>query len=223
MRRYLFPAILGLVGVAILLSLGFWQLRRLEWKEALLAGIEAGIAAPAQPLPAAPEPSQKYLPVTVSGRTLGPELLVLGGNRETGGGYLVVSAFQTDGGRRIMVQRGFIPEAERKTPRPPVALAIEGNLHWPDETSSATPKPNLAENIWFARDVPAMAAALGTEPVLVVARTVRGDTQGIDPVPVSVTGIPNNHLEYAITWFMLAVVWAGMTAYLTARIRSRSF
>ncbi len=67
-----------------------------------------------------------------------------------------------------------------------------------------------------------MAAALETEPVLLVAREVAGDAQGIVPVPVTTEGIPNNHREYAITWFSLAAVWAGMTLYLLWRIRRRS-
>lgn len=223
MRRYLFPAIVGLVGVAILLNLGLWQLRRLHWKEAMLAEIQARIDAPPQMLGAHPDPSQKYTPVEIHGQTTGQEILVLSGTRETGGGYQVVSGFTTDQGREIMVDRGFIPEGARHTPRPPVALQVRGNLHWPQEATGATPAPNLAEKIWFARDVPAMAAQLGAEPVLVVARAVDGDAQGIQPVPITITGIPNNHLEYAWTWFMLAMVWAGMTVYLVSRIRSRTY
>jgi surfeit locus 1 family protein len=51
---------------------------------------------------------------------------------------------------------------------------------------------------------------------------VTGDAQGIAPVPVSVEGIPNNHRQYAITWFSLAAVWAGMTLYLLWRIRRKT-
>ena len=40
MSRYVFPLLLGVVGVAILCSLGTWQLHRLTWKEAMLADIE---------------------------------------------------------------------------------------------------------------------------------------------------------------------------------------
>lgn len=222
MRRYLFPAILGIAGVAILLSLAVWQLQRMEWKQAMLAEIQAGIDASAGPLPAAVDPSMKYRPVELAGRTTGQEILVLSGTREAGGGYLVISAVETTDGRRVMVDRGFVPEGARHTPRPPVDLRIRGNLHWPQEKGGATPEPNLTEGIWFARDVPAMAAQLGTEPVLIVASAVEGDAQEIEPIPVGITGIPNNHLEYAVTWFMLAAVWAGMTAYLISRIRRRS-
>lgn len=223
MRRFIFPAILGVVGVAILLTLGVWQVRRLHWKEGMLADIQSRIDAPSQPLPATVGQDQKYQPVTISGRTTGEEILVLSGTRDSGGGYLVISGFVTGDGRRIMVDRGFIPEDDRRKPRPPVDLTVRGNLHLPLEASSSTPAPNLAEGIWFARDVPAMAAQLGTEPVLVVAAAVDGDAEGIDALPIGITGIPNNHLEYAWTWFMLAAVWAGMTVYLISRIRQRSF
>ena len=219
MRRIAPPLIFGVVGVAILLALGFWQLGRQTWKDAMLAEITAGIAAAPVTLPVSIDPSMKYLPVLVSGRTTGDEILILSGTRDLGGGYQVVSGFETADGRRIMVDRGFIPQDDRHVARPPVALTLRGNLHWPSEKTSSTPKPNLTEGIWFARDVPAMAAKLGTEPVLVVAAAVEGDAQGIDPLPVAVTGIPNNHAEYAVTWFMLAAVWAGMTAYLISRIR----
>lgn len=223
MRRYLFPVLLGLTGCAILLSLGFWQLRRLDWKETMLAQIQSRIDAPPQPLPAAPDPSMKYRPVSVSGTTTGDEVLVLSGTRDLGGGYQVVSGFVTDDGRRIMVDRGFVAQDARHSPRPPVHLTVAGNLHWPQEKAGSTPEPNLSENIWFARDVPAMAAHLGTLPVLVVAARVGGDAQGVMPIPVAITGIPNNHLEYAVTWFMLAAVWGGMTIGLIWRIRQRHY
>lgn len=223
MRRYLGPLLFGIVGCAILVALGVWQMQRAEWKAGLLADIQRGIDAPPGPLPAAVDPSLKYHPVTVSGTTTGDELLVLGGTRESGGGYRILSGFVTDEGRRIMVDRGFVPEDARHAPRPPTALRVEGNLHWPDETGSATPAPNRAENIWFARDVPAMAAALDAEPVLVVASRVTGDAQGVSPIPVGIEGIPNNHLGYAVQWFGLAAVWAGMTAALIWRIRQRRF
>lgn len=223
MRRYLFPLFAGILGCVILISLGMWQLRRMEWKEAMLADITAGIAAAPAALPDSVDPSMKYMPVQVSGVTTGQEIDMLSGSREQGGGYQVISGFQTDDGRRIMVDRGFVPQEDRHRPRPPVRLEITGNLHWPDEKGSATPEPNLDENIWFARDVPAMAGQLDTLPILVVAREVRGDAQGVQPIPVAIEGIPNNHLSYAMQWFMFAAVWAGMTVALIWRIRQRKY
>lgn len=223
MRRYLFPLILGVVGTAILIALGVWQLQRLAWKEGMLDQIQARIDAAPVPLPAKVDPSMKYDPVTVSGRTTGQEIDVLSGTKESGGGYQIVSAFETTDGRRILIDRGFVPQDDRHKPRPPVDLTLVGNLHWPQEKGSATPDPNRTENIWFARDVPAMAAELGTEPVLVAVSEVQGDAQGVQPIPVAIEGIPNNHLSYAMQWFLLAATWAGMTVYLIWRIRQRTY
>jgi surfeit locus 1 family protein len=65
-----------------------------------------------------------------------------------------------------------------------------------------------------------MAAKLQTEPTLIVASTPTGD--GIAPMPVDTSGIPNNHWGYAIQWFLLAATWAGMTVFLLWRIRGRT-
>ena len=73
-----------------------------------------------------------------------------------------------------------------------------------------------------ARDVPAMAAHLETEPVLVIARTVTGTDARATPLPVSTEGIPNSHLGYAIQWFGLALVWAGMTGFFLWRMHRRT-
>ncbi|SET67052.1 SURF1 family protein [Paracoccus homiensis] len=223
MRRYLFPLILGVVGCAILISLGSWQLRRMAWKEGLLAQIQAQIDAAPVPLPDTFDPAMKYMPVEVSGTTTGDEIHVLSGTKDQGGGYQIVSRFITDDGRDILLDRGFVPQEGRRLERGPTRLEVRGNLHWPDEKGSATPEPNLDENIWFARDVPAMAQLLDTMPVLVVASHVTGDAQGVQPIPVAIEGIPNNHLSYAVQWFMIAAVWAGMTVALIWRIRRRTY
>lgn len=222
MRRYLFPLILGLAGCAILIALGQWQLRRLDWKTALLAEIDSRIAAPAGPLPQDAGAGAKYTPVRITGQTVGQELFVPSGEKGIGAGYEVITAFVTAEGRHILLDRGYIPEDAQTVPRPPVTLTVTGNLHWPEETDSYTPPPDAGRHIWFARDAVAMAAALGTEAAMVVAKTVEGDAQGITPVPISATGIPNDHLNYAITWFSMAAVWAGMTAFLLWRIRRGS-
>lgn len=223
MRRYLFPMILGVVGCAVLIYLGLWQLDRRAWKEDMLADITAGIQADPVPLPDAIDPSMKYLPVTVSGTTTGAEIDVLSHTREQGAGYQIVSRFVTDDGRAILLDRGFVPQEARRIDRPPVRLQVTGNLHWPQDASSSTPAPNMDENIWFARDVDAMALTLDTLPVLVVASAVEGDNQGARPLPVAIEGIPNNHLSYAVQWFLIAATWAVMTLALIWRIRQRSY
>lgn len=222
LRRLLVLLIPAFALTAVLVSLGVWQLQRMDWKAQQLAAIQRGIEQPAGPLPPAVDPSMRYLPVVVAGRTTGQEILVLSGTKELGGGYNVVSAFETADGRRIMVDRGFIPQDDRHAARPPVALTVTGNLHWPDEKGRSTPEPDLKAGIWFAREVSRMAGHLGTEPVLVVARAVEGEAQGILPLPLDVSGIPNNHLSYAVQWFLFALICFGMTMALAWRIRRQT-
>lgn len=219
-RRMILPLLFGLVGAAILIGLGTWQVQRLHWKEGLIATAEAKIAMPAVALPTQPDPvADRYLSVTVQGRFLGPEAHVLTSIQGQGPGFLVIAAYQTDDGRRILVDRGFVPETAKTAPRPPREVAVTGNLNWPDDVNSATPPPDEGRGIWFGRDVTAMASALGTEPLMLIARSDTGD--GVQAQPVSAT-FRNDHLGYAITWFSLAVVWLGMTVSYLWRIRRRN-
>jgi surfeit locus 1 family protein len=221
MRRIVVPLLFGVFGVGILVSLGVWQLQRLGWKEAVIAQIDARIGAAGVALPASPDPLvDRYLPVQVSGRLTGDELDVLVSRKQIGAGYRVISALETDTGRRVLVDRGFLAEDARGLPRLATTLVVEGNLVWPDEVDGFTPAPDPKLGIWFARDLPAMAAALSAEPILIVARSDTGD--GIDPMPVDSSAIPNDHLNYAITWFLLALVWSGMTGLLVWRMRRKA-
>ena len=218
MRRLIFPILLGVVGCGILISLGVWQVQRLAWKEAYLAGIEAKIAADPVDLPAAlTAAADSYLPVTVTGRFTGAALEVLSGKKDVGAGVRVIAAFQTDAGRRVLVDRGFVLMDFRDAPLEVTAAVVTGNLHWPQDADENTPPPDAATGLWFARDVPAMAAALGTEPVLIVARGMTGD--GIEAMPLDTSTIPNDHAGYAFTWFALALIWAVMTGALLWRLR----
>ena len=224
MRRLIFPLLLGLVGCAVLIGLGVWQLERLQWKEAKLAQIDAKITAAPVALPASvTEKDDIYLPVMVQGRLLGPEALVLTGLNEAGAGYRVIGAFEVAGGpRKIMVDLGFVAEADRGFARPTGPMMVSGNLNWPSEKDSYTPEPDLLRGIWFAREVERMANVLGTEQVLVVARSIDPAIPAISPLPVDTSSVPNDHFNYAITWFSLAVVWLGMTCLLVWRIRRRT-
>ncbi len=222
MRRMFWPLVFGLGGLAILLALGFWQLDRLEWKRGILAEIEDRIAGDPAPLPLDPQPDRdRYLPVAVVGHYLPGEIHVLIGRRLVGAGYRIIAPFETESGRRVLIDRGFVRAADKSAPRPPrgETSRVTGNLHWPQERDSFTPDADLSENVWFAREVDAMARNLGTEPLLIVARDATGD--GIEPLPVGTEGIPNDHLQYALTWFGIAVLWAGMTGLLLWRIRRR--
>ncbi|WP_170588001.1 SURF1 family protein [Ruegeria arenilitoris] len=220
MRRILFLLIFGLAGLAVLVSLGTWQVQRLAWKEGILADIEARIAADPVPLPEAVDPeADRYLPVEVSGEMLPGEIHVLVSVKQVGPGYRIIAPFRT-GDRTILVDRGFVPTTAKQAERQIGPTQVVGNLHWPDEIDGYTPDPDRAGNIWFARDVPALADALGAEPILLVARSQTDPA--ITPLPVDTAGIPNDHLQYAVTWFGLALVWAAMTGYFLWRGRAPS-
>jgi surfeit locus 1 family protein len=219
MRRLLIPLVFGLAGAAILVALGVWQMQRLAWKEAVLADIEARIATDPVPLPDAPEAARdRYLPVTFTGRFTGESADVLVSRKLIGPGFRIIEAFETQDARRVLVDRGFVPDDQRSAPRPlpGATVTVTGNLLWPDEITAMTPPPDLADNMWFARDLPALAETLKTEPLLIVARADTGP--GIQAMPVDTTSIPNDHLMYALTWFSLALVWLGMTAFWLYRI-----
>ncbi|QBY02859.1 SURF1 family protein [Rhodophyticola sp. CCM32] len=217
----IWPLVFGIGGAAILVALGVWQVQRLAWKEAVLADIDARIMAAPMAIPDQPDSqADRYLPVEAEGVIGDTFIRVLVSQRRIGAGYRVISPFET-GGRVVLLDRGFIPVAEDLPAAPEGRVTVIGNLHWPDEVTGATPVPDLEENIWFARDVPALAEALGTAPILIIARNV-SETEGVlTPLPVDTSGIPNDHLSYAITWFSLALIWLGMTLYLLWRIRQR--
>ncbi|WP_170572845.1 SURF1 family protein [Ruegeria atlantica] len=220
MRRILFLLIFGLAGLGVLLSLGIWQVQRLGWKQDVLAEIDARISAEPVTLPLqVSKGAHKYLPVAISGE-MGPgEIHVLVSVKQVGAGYRIIQSFST-GDRTILVDRGFVPTTAKATERLTGPMEVTGNLHWPDEIDSYTPEADIDANIWFARDVPNLAAALGAEPVLLIARS-RTDPN-VTPLPVDTAGIPNDHLQYAITWFGLALVWAAMTGYFLWRSRANS-
>ncbi|MGV8984834.1 MAG: SURF1 family protein [Cypionkella sp.] len=221
MRRMIGPLVFGVIGVAILIGLGVWQLERLKWKEAKLDAINAMLvdAPVALPTQVSTE-ADRYRGVTVAGRYTGEVVFKLDSLRDQGPGKRVIAVLEMPGGRRVLVDRGIWLEGTEATPKLAHEALVIGNLDWPQEVDSFTPAPDTKTGLWFARDVPAMAKALAAEPVLIVARAPTGD--GIIPMPLDTSAIPNDHLQYAITWFSLALVWLVMTVLLLWRIRQQS-
>ncbi len=211
-RQLWFPVTLGIVGLTILVSLGAWQVQRLEWKQGILVTIESRILDTPVFVPNDYSPNEhNYLPVKVEG-TIGPEvLLFLTSERLSGPGYRVISPLVFDG-RKILVDRGFVAAEQVGDLTNDGIVQITGNLHWPNEKDRwFTPEPD--GTLWFAREVPDMARELEAEPLMIVVRTRSKDVASITPMPVTTDGIPNDHLEYAVTWFSLALVWAAMSFF----------
>ncbi|MDG1470139.1 MAG: SURF1 family protein [Ascidiaceihabitans sp.] len=213
MKRLIFFLGIGLGGAGILISLGVWQIQRLTWKQAILDQIQEQIVQAPVALPVgANSGDHSYLSVTATG-TVGTEFIrVLVSKKDVGAGYRVISKLQL-ANQSILLDRGFIPASATISNAPDGPVTIIGNLQWPQETDSYTPDPDIAKNIWFARDVDVMAKTLETAPIMLIAREKSFDDARITPFPVDTVGIPNDHLQYAITWFSLAAIWLLMSLY----------
>lgn len=220
MSRFIIPALFGLIGCAILVSLGVWQVQRLAWKEGILAEIDSRIVAAPVAVPAGPEEAQdEYLPVTLTGEFDTETLRVLVSQKQIGAGYRLITALET-ADRRVLVDRGFVKVDKPLGDPPRGQLTVTGNLLWPDDRNSSTPDNDVPGNTWFARDLAQMAEVLNTEPILVIARNMSVPDPEVTPLPVDTSAIPNDHLSYAITWFSLAAIWAIMTFYFMWRLRA---
>lgn len=217
-RSTIAPIVIGVVGAAILVALGTWQVQRLEWKEGLIAELDARLSADPVALPGTPDPvADQNLRVQVEGVISAEELDVLTSIKNVGPGFRIVAPMVIQDGRRIMVDLGFVPERLKDIANRPdsprlggkgATGAVVGVLRWP-ELDNTAPPPDAQWEMWFQRDVPAMAEALGTDPILVIAEShPMGDVPLPRPPGVD---LPNRHLEYAITWYGLATVWVIMS------------
>ena len=222
MTKYLMPILFGLLGVSILLYLGIWQIQRLQWKQEKLDKISAMMSGIPEDIPKEIDPIlHQYLPVKLSGTILDEKVFVLTSRPPIGPGYRLISKFRVND-RFVLLDRGFVKESNRNQISSLGLVNVTGNLLWPNEVdSSFTPEPDIEKNLWFARDLASLSNHFQTEPVLIVARSVNPEMNQVLPWPIDTTGIPNNHLQYAITWFFLSIIWLGMTAYWISRMKRR--
>ena len=80
---------------------------------------------------------------------------------------------------------------------------------------------DLKNNIWFARDVERIASFLQTDPILIILKDSSIKGTNITPMPIDTKHIPNDHLQYAITWFSLAIIWALMSCMFVWNTRQK--
>jgi surfeit locus 1 family protein len=210
------------VALAILLSLGTWQLQRLYWKEQLLSDMAARrIAAPVSladiEAMAARGEDIEYSPVTVSG--------VFANNKERHffatwrgqTGYHVYTPLQLADGRFLFVNRGFTPfEAKEPEMRKQGQLtglqSVTGlaRARLAEKPSSIVPDNDLSKNIFYWKDLDAMAATTGIPADRLVPFFVdAGDAPNPKGLPIGAVtqfDLPNNHLQYAVTWYGLAAL-----------------
>lgn len=218
--------IFGLLGLAILLSLGTWQVRRLHWKEGLLATIHERIHSTPEPLAAvekrfAQTGDVEYWPVTASGRFLNDRERHLLSTWKGQSGFDVYTPLQLDDGRLVLVNRGFVPY-DRKDPATRRAGEVEGEVTITGvarnplaaKPSWVVPDNTPSENIFYWKDLRAMATSTGLSangllPFFIDANDAP-NPGGLPVGGVTVVDLPNNHLQYALTWYGLAVTLAGV-------------
>ena len=224
--RLLVPAVMTLAGLAVLLALGTWQLQRRAWKNDLVGKIAARAQAEPVSLSRALELSRwqdiEYLRVHVKGQLEGTESHHYAPNR-SGPGYHVYSPLRTDDGLLVLVNRGFVPEALkdpglRARGQSAGDTELTGLVRMPRERGWFVPPTDLVRNRFFWPDYPNMlgtARAAGKGqwnpvPFFIDVEAKPANPGGWPKGGVTNLDIPNRHLEYAISWYGLALTLAGV-------------
>lgn len=219
--------VVGLVALAILLALGTWQVERLKWKEGLIATIAERTHA--APLPLAEIEQQyrttgdvEYSPVRAEGTFFHEGERHFFATWEGQSGFYVYTPLRLADGRFLFVNRGFVPY-DRKDP----ALRSEGQVSGTaavtglarnplsEKPSFVVPENQPEKNIFYWKDRDAMAQTAGLPAgAEVLPFFVDADASpnpgGLPVGGVTIIDLPNNHLQYALTWYGLAAALAAV-------------
>jgi len=220
MRFYFRPlpgfTALFLPMLLVLIGLGVWQIERSHWKLGLIALMSQNMRA--EPLAITQVlhgnyAAAEYRRIALDGRYLNDrESYVYGMEGQGGPVYQVYTPFVLDSGGIVMVDRGIVPTRLRSpATRLPGELGGEqhvvGILRLPSKPGFFTPAPDAAHRIWFSRDVADIARADRVQlaaPVIVEA-DAKPNPGGWPLGGQTRVDLPNNHLQYAATWFLMAV------------------
>ncbi|WP_078719354.1 MULTISPECIES: SURF1 family protein [unclassified Bartonella] len=208
-------------------ALGVWQIQRLNWKTALITSANQRIhLAPVK----APPKSQwlnvtfdkdEYRPITITGKFLTNKNIFVTAVTQNTTGYWVLTPLKTTDNTVTFVNRGFIPmearyqfEQEEKNNlldnnrvHTLNQITITGLLRMSEKNGVFPRKNNPDQNLWHTRELPAMAKKLGLSPVspyFIDARSQIDPQKSLPITGLTVVQFKNNHLTYAITWFILA-------------------
>ena len=228
-RRRRWPGILFglfvLAALCVLAGLGTWQLERLHWKQGLIAELDEKLAGKPIDLP----PRERWARLTPAADEFrrvafpaeflrGEEALVYSSGSSlrpdaTGPGYWVFSPARLLGGSVVIVNRGFVPEGKqnpdtRREGNVTGVIGIVGAMRWPETRNPFTPKDEPEKGLWFARDPASMAAAKkwGIVAPFYVDQESPQPPGGLPKAGPLKAALPNNHLQYAVTWYGLALV-----------------
>jgi len=236
--RLLWPTVFAAAGLAVLIGLGTWQLQRKAWKEAIVARIAARVTAPPVPLAQVaaklgPGADVEYTHVIVTGRFHHDKERYLYAPGKSGLEWHVLTPLETEPGRIAWINRGSVPDAQR-APETRAAGQVAGTvdvtgLVRQPHTAAFTPTNDVARNIWHWADIEGLTrSAFPKGEVKAVPLVVERDVA--PPVPgglpqggVTRLSIPNRHLEYAVTWYGLALTLVGVfAAFARKRLREEA-
>jgi surfeit locus 1 family protein len=224
----------ALLAFAVLIALGTWQIERRAWKEALIASLTERLAVPPQALPSAKDWAKldragdeyRRIKFTASFDNAREALVFAAASAfrpdVTSPGYWVFTPARLADGSLVIVNRGFVPDARRdpqSRPRGQIAETVEitGALRWPDERHWFTPADDASHNLWFTRDPAGIAAAKGLDSKTVAPFYVEQEAPtpsgGLPQPGKLVVALPDNHLQYALTWYGLAAVLAAVFGF----------
>ncbi len=215
-RPRLWPALMSAAGLVVLLGLGTWQVQRLHWKLGLIATMKARMYGPAVALPpgVGVDPTAwAYRRVIVTGRYLNDkEMHLLAYNPAGRMGYdLVTPLIRSRGEGAVLVNRGWVPtEKQDPASRPGSEIAgpvtIIGIVHPGWRRALFVPHNEPASNQWFAGDTVEMGAYAGLAlPPVLIDRVAGPDPRALPQGGQTKVNLPNHHLQYAITWYLLAL------------------
>ncbi len=205
--------ITALIAFIALNCLGIWQLHRLRWKEQLIADMARTEAMP--PLPAtvllAQAKPQWRSAVLPSCHVDPGHILYMHGEVAGTPGYRALTACPTAAGSDMLVDLGFV--TDRGQARVPDFVPV-GRLRPVDKPSVFAPVNTPAAGDWYTRSTVDMGRALGAvlRPDFFLVLDLKAshlDGAGLQQGPLTAP-LPNRHLEYAVTWFSLAWIMAGI-------------
>ncbi|MFZ6711822.1 SURF1 family protein [Undibacterium sp. TC9W] len=240
--RLSFTACMAVIFAGFI-SLGTWQVLRLQWKLDLIERVEQRVHAEPVPIPGFSlwphinASADEYRHVQVSGVFLYEKTILAQATTELGGGFWVMTPLATADGATILINRGFIPEKMATTYRTSPekdrlptsgtsSIQVTGLLRITEPAGGFLRKNDPAGNRWYSRDVNAIAAATGltrpapffidadASPASNKPGTQQNEVSANTPVAgLTVIHFHNNHLIYAVVWFSLAAMTAAAWAY----------
>ncbi|WP_370339278.1 SURF1 family protein [Parvularcula marina] len=216
LRRPVLSAMV-LAAVIVLVSLGTWQVKRLHWKEDLIATVEARMSAEPVSLTELfemPSEAREWQAVRFPAEGRGGRIAHVSGSWEGTPGYFVFTLVRLPDGGELPVNHGFVPSGEKGADYTFHLPAEMIGIYRKSETltglaKSLTPVPDREEGIFYARDPEGLIAWLfGDMPPEEAFYIERSDNAGAGERPLGGTSrvdFPNNHLGYAMTWYGLAI------------------